>query len=583
MVRLYTGSMTVKAVKPIKTVPSKTIVERIEAYWPWLLIIIFAFIKIWIVSGQHLYFVDVDLSRFDNGLFIVLANNVLHGHWLGEFNNLTLSKGPFYPIFIAVVSYLRVPLLLAEQTLYIFACLAFLISISPIISTNKYSQSKAWLLRNMRGIILVALGILIIFNPITSDIKSGTGVIREGIYPALTLLTVSLFVSMFTYRTAKLWKYVLISIGSGLFFSAFWLTREEGIWIVPFIVCVVLYLAAFLVWQKSSIPDWKIRLVLIALPFVILWVSNHVVSYINNQDYGVNTTVEFKDPQFLSAYSALTRVQTSNWMPVIPVSKQSRQQIYEVSPAFSELQPYLEGDLGSGWEDASAMFYPQYKGEIAGGWFMWAFRDAVADAGYYSNGDVAMGYYSRLANEVNTACSQGKLSCVKSTDSMIPPLNKHYVRPFISTLGQSFSYLLGFKEYNPIPANVSGSIDSTSLISSITHEPATNSYSRARVQSLTNIGSIYQVLFPVLTYLSVIAFILMLFFKRSYKDPLFIIAGLVGMTTIVGTVIIALLTVTTFPAISTLYFSSTYPFLIIFDVLSLALAIKFVGTMKNLG
>ena len=42
---------------------------------------------------------------------------------------------------------------------------------------------------------------------------------------------------------------------------------------------------------------------------------------------------------------------------------------------------------------------------------MWALRDAVAAAGYYSSGKFPEEYYLRLAQEIDNACSKGRLDC----------------------------------------------------------------------------------------------------------------------------------------------------------------------------
>ena len=88
---------------------------------------------------------------------------------------------------------------------------------------------------------------------------------------------------------------------------------------------------------------------------------------------------------------------------------------------------------------------------------------------------------------------------------------------------------------------------------------------------LRKIGDVYQYIFPVLTCLALISYALLLLFKRSYKDPLFIVTGLIGATVVARMVLLSLATVTSFPGINTLYFSSAYPLLIIFDVFSLVL------------
>ena len=320
------------------------------------------------------------------------------------------------------------------------------------------------------------------------------------------------------------------------------------------------------------------------LPFLILFLSNYTISEINYHYYKVRTTVEVKSPQFLAAYSSLTRVNAGKRMPVIPVSQQALNTIYKVSPAFAKLKPYLNGNIGEAWAYVSNTVYPQYPGEIAGGWFMWAFRYSVQAAGYYKNGKVAMNYYQSIANQVNNACNIGSLSCLASTDNMYPPLTSMYVSPFISSVKNSFNFIAGFQDYNPTPLNVSGSQKSINLFSNITNEPATNVINSSKINILNSLGSIYQKIFPFITYLATISFIILLFLKKSYKNPLFIITGLIGMTVLVRIFLLSLVNVTSFPAINTLYFACAYPLLIIFGFFTLCIVLepyskKYSGTL----
>ena len=546
-------------------------------------------VKLLLISGQHVSVIGN--AGFDDQLFVSQAFYLLHGLYLGTYTNVTLIKGPFYPIYLALMHIAHIPLLLSQQIFYIIACLVFLICVWPLVKRLR----KADRFRRVPYVVISFLGLLLIFNPMTSDIQSGTRVIREGIYPALTLLTISLFIALLTYRKASLWKYILISIGAGLSLSAFWLTREEGIWIIPCVVGLTVYSAALIVWKwyqtldfyRPPPPDqvhrsgWMKRIVILVISFVILWLSISTFSFVNYREYGVKNTVELKTPQFLAAYSSLTRVTSDRWMPVIPVSAHNRQLIYEVSPAFSELKRFLEGTTGWWWANVSEQIYPQYKGEIAGGWFMWALRDAVSRVGYYTSGQKAMSYYARLASEVNAACDRGELPCVKTTNNLYPPLDHRYIGPFVSSFANSFLFLLTFKQYNPVPADVTGDKNSPELFPYVIRQPATNIYGHTRVALLRVTGVLYQIFFPLLTCLSLISYALLLFLKRSYKDPLFIVTGLIGVAIVVRMGLLALTTATSFPAVNTLYLSSAYPLLIIFDVLSLVLICKWFSTRSR--
>ncbi len=537
--------------------------KKIYKWAMWLILLIGSLFKLGLVSGQHLQYNSSAME--DDRLFINLANNILHGQWLGSYNSLTLIKGPFYPIYLALIHLIHTPLLLSEQILYIIACLVFLVSIYPFICLYPIVKKS----NKLKYIIATLLGLALIFNPISSDTMPAARVIRNGIYPALTLLTVSLFIALVAYRKSKLWKYIFISIAAGLVLSSFWLTREDGIWIIPFCVSLIMYLFGLTIWQRAKTPYWKWRLAILLLPFIILWLSVFTISSINYHYYRVNNVVEVQSPQFLDAYSSLTRVETGNWVPVIPVSKSSREAIYKISPAFSQLKPYLEGNIGEAWTNISASVYPQYPGEIAGGWFLWAFRYSVEAAGYYKNGHTAMNYYQQLANQVNGACNQGKLTCTKSTDNMYPPLNSRYIHPFISTMGHAFNFISGFQQYNPSPPNIIGDPSSFKLFSIITNEPISNYNNQRKIDYLVGIGKIYQLTFPVLTYLSILIYLILLFVKKVYANSLFIILGLVVMVIVVRMILLSLVTATSFPGINTLYFACIYPLLIIFDFMTL--------------
>ena len=111
----------------------------------------------------------------DDRLFLNLATNLVNGTWLGTYNSLTLAKGPMYPMWIATISEVGIPLLLAQQLLYICAGLVLILALRRLVTNN---------------LVLTLIYSLYLFNPITSG-GCVTRVIREGIYPALTILVVA--------------------------------------------------------------------------------------------------------------------------------------------------------------------------------------------------------------------------------------------------------------------------------------------------------------------------------------------------------------------------------------------------------
>jgi hypothetical protein len=180
---------------------------------------------------------------------------------------------------------------------------------------------------------------------------------------------------------------------------------------------------------------------------VFLWAAVlGTVSFLNWRYYGLFTTCELKHHSFASAYGALLRVKHVQEIPFIPVPRETRERIYRVSPAFAELQPYLEGPLGESAAANSVFFtgIPASQREIAGGWFVWALRDAVASAGHAHNAAEAMRYYAQLAREVNAACDRGLLPAGPKRTGMMTPLQWKQRSAIIAAIREALRFIFLF-------------------------------------------------------------------------------------------------------------------------------------------
>ena len=406
-----------------------------------------ALLKLWLVSGLTMSAAD---APHDDGLFLNLAGSLSLGDWLGPYNNLTLAKGAFYPLWIATTFVSGIPLLLAEHLLYIAACALFIISIRPILS---------------RQSILFLIWTILLFNPMSYTDGVMTRVIREGIYPALTLLVVAGAVGILARHDRKMKALWLWSVCLGVSLSAFWLTREEGVWLIP---SILLILGSAVIRMRHTQPDrWRVLSSLCVLPFCIWLLAIGTVAGINKVWYGLFTTAECKSRDFLAAYGALSRVKHSQWKPYYPLPREARKRIYKVSPAFAELAPFLEGNLGEGWTSCSCQG-ASICDDIAGGWFMWAFRDAVAMAGHYESSASVANYYRQLATEINAACARGQIECGAERASMMPPWHTEYTGPLVKALIKGAAFLARFEGFQPQPSPSTGTEESSVLVRDLT-------------------------------------------------------------------------------------------------------------------
>jgi len=418
--------------------------------WFWLSALLLIILKLWLARGMT--FNGIGYMTADDQLFIRQADAILNGDWLGSYNYLTLFKGPFYPIFIACISLLGLPLLTAQQILYAGACLAMCLALSPLIR-------RQYLL----GILLAAL----LFNPMSVTNSVATRVLREGIYPALTLLSLAGAIGLLlrlekTFRQRIAWILLL-----GVSLSAFWITREERIWILPalvILVCLGIYRI-----RKEKCCNWQQALVGLVLPAVMLGATILAVSALNLSHYGVFTITEYDNPIFLKAYGSLTRVKPDTWQPLIPVAAETRERIYAVSPAFARLEPWLEGDLGR--------LYARYgenvksdKREMGGGWFHMAFREAVDLAGLTRDGHFPVDYYRQLAVEIEQACASGDLTCDPPRASFMAPWNPAYRSPLLANFWMAATYLAGFDDFNAGLKDCLGTEEQLEPFTRLTHE-----------------------------------------------------------------------------------------------------------------
>lgn len=416
-------------------------------------LIILILIKLWLISSQPITALADNIH--DDLLFVKLADYLIHFQWLGPYNNLTLIKGPFYPIWIAFTFLISVPLLLSHHLLYIAATLVTYYAVQPLI--NKTS-------------LRITLFVFLLFNPATFTFQI-TRALRDALYPSLVLLVVASAIGLFARRHEPARSIVGWAVTCGLATGACWLTREEGVWILPFLIPVTVWI---IITATSIKPRNWCKIAVIMLPLLLPVLAIQGVSLLNFLHYGVYATVELKTSQFKAAYGALSRVKPIVYKPQVPVTKETRQHIYEQSKAFAELQPFFEkpgfwnlGDIGFKNHSAGAE-------EIGGGWFIWALRDAASEAGYFTSGSRASAFFQRIADEINDSCREKKLDCLEERSSLIPPWRSEFFLPIIFEIKRVLLLLSKFSDLSPDPYASIGSSSNLLLFKDLTQEKITD-------------------------------------------------------------------------------------------------------------
>jgi|HubBroStandDraft_6_1064221.scaffolds.fasta_scaffold220775_2 hypothetical protein len=70
-----------------------------------LLVVVFTVAAVRLAIVLNLPLLFLPKAGHDDGLFMRLGASLASGHWLGDFSQFTLMKGPGYPAFLAVTNF----------------------------------------------------------------------------------------------------------------------------------------------------------------------------------------------------------------------------------------------------------------------------------------------------------------------------------------------------------------------------------------------------------------------------------------------------------------------------------------------
>lgn len=393
-----------------------------------------------LVFAQRKVVLIPDASH-DDALFVWLGHKLATGSWLGGYTDRTLIKGVGFPLFLAFNHLTGLPYTLGIGLL-IAASAAYL----------------AWVVGRLTRSMLSAAAVYIAVL-LTPGLFQFLRVTREHFYAALTLAMVGAALHLFLGEPCKRAR---AAVALGLIGAIFWLTREEGIWILPALVLSVAIPTVRIARER----DWrKLRHDVLQPAGMAVAVGASLllaVATANLIRFGNFTTNEVKGGEFQAAMVALQKAAFHDGQPFVPVPHETRLQVYEVSPTFRQLRQYIDPPEGSWGHKATCNSLPKVCGDIAGGWFLWVLRDAASRVGVHANASTAARFYQDLANEVNAACGDGRLSCARFLPPLLPPMSVEQVPSVLRSTVRAFLRAAGAHPINidpPASLLVSGPSD----------------------------------------------------------------------------------------------------------------------------
>ena len=159
-------------------------------------------------------------SPHDDQLFLRLAEAIKSGHWLGEYDSLTLAKSAGYPVFLATASAMHIPVRLGEHLVYLLG------SGLAAVALGSLAQR--------RWVAYLAYTVLAL-NPVVFD-GLLSRLLRDNLYVGLSLFTFASFAYVFlVFKRSSPRRRIetVATAAAGSTGGLFVLTREEAIWLVP--------------------------------------------------------------------------------------------------------------------------------------------------------------------------------------------------------------------------------------------------------------------------------------------------------------------------------------------------------------
>lgn len=336
-------------------------------------------LKLWLVHTEEIY---GSATEHDAILFLTAAKN---WYWGSEYSWNAFVRPPAYPLFIAVLHLLHLPLRIGIELTQAAGYLALVAGLRA-----------AGVSRSVCFLSFVAMS----FHPGSFQLNSVT--MADNFYAALLPLAVGgLLLTLFTARSRH-------AIWTGIALALLWNTREESI-LIPPLLAIFLFLALFR--QRLTSRSWKLAIQHWLKPagimLGVLCLLNLAVDAANYRAFRGFAKSELTASSFRAAYKSLLRIKPDHEQRFIAVSNDALQKAYSVSPTFSRLRPRLDGELGRNWQVPA--FQALGVREIGTPWFLWALRNTANAAGIHKSASDAHRFYRDVAEEINRACDEGRI------------------------------------------------------------------------------------------------------------------------------------------------------------------------------
>ncbi len=349
-----------------------------------MVIAFFSLLRIVLSSGYVYHFLVS--AGLDDQWMVKRAYNILAGIWLGDYSDVTLIKSVTYPLLLAFFRALGIPYGIGVGILYVCISYIFVKALRPIISNNY-----------LAGFIYLA----VLFSPVGFLTLTSARIYRNSLSHWLALLVISSIIGIYLRRNTEYKRLRKWFLAESFSIMIFWELREDGVWIMSFVVPAMLIL--FIYWTAHKRKVLKTFLI-VCIPFFAIIILELGLSAINYNRYGIFTTNDRTGTYCGKVMSLLYKIDDGkNEDDRIWVSNDAIKLARNVSPTLDSF-----GDV----IDESRKFWmlpTSYGADVPGDHSEWALRQAVLEIGYYKDARTTNDFYKSIYQELKKGFEDGRL------------------------------------------------------------------------------------------------------------------------------------------------------------------------------
>ena len=417
--------------------PNNGSLKSCDSRWyiaPIIMSILFI-IRLALSSRLPAYIISYNIH--DDAWCTTRAIYMLNGQWMGPYDQYTLIKGVFAPLLMVFSKIIGFTYMEVCTYLYCVSCVIFLIALSPVI--------RSWL---SRGVVLTIL----LFNPLSYALDTFQRAYRNGLSQWQVLLIFGGTIGIFLRKNDSVRKLLFWVMMTGVAMWAFFNTREDGIWLLPFIVVSDAVLAFTVFFENNKKLTGKIAIVMI--PIFILIIGNTTIAMINKSVYGVALRNDRDGGYYAEVVKDLYLIEPDPATEMLFSSEEyadqyynvyvsTLQKAYDASPTFKSVQVTVNQAVKD-WDNVAGLIG---DGQPYADHILFAIRDGVAAAGYYKSLPETEAFYKQVHEELQDAFDSGTLQKRgMALTAMAAPLQMKDLPEILAQIPKTIQYIVSFQD-----------------------------------------------------------------------------------------------------------------------------------------